>query len=185
MSILKSFVEKYKFEQYLLGFLRIAYGFEFLWAFFDKLLGLGINTTPENSFLAGGSPTEGYLLYVTNPNSPFAPIFNGPDAVLLQLGILVDLAYMGMLLVGGVTLITGIGVRIGGFSTAMFFFSVWLSSIPPEFNPILEEHFLQMWILIFFAISSSGYWLGLGERWHHFLETSLSEKLGKLTWIFQ
>jgi thiosulfate dehydrogenase [quinone] large subunit len=175
-----SFFGKYAFQEYLLGLLRIFYGFEFLWAFLDRFFGLGIATAPENSFLAGAPQTEGYLTFVTNPNSPFAFIFNGPDALLLQFGGLVDLAYMGMLLVGGVTLILGIGVRIGGLSTTIFFFSVWLSAIPPQFNPFIEEHFLQMWILIFFAISSSGYWLGLGERWQNFLESRVGNNIAKI-----
>ena len=142
--------------------------------------GLGIATAPENSFLAGAPQTEGFLTFVTNPNSPFAFIFNGPDALLLQFGILVDIAYMGMLLVGGITLISGIGVRIGGLSTFIFFLSVWLASIPPQYNPFIEEHFLQMWILLFFAISNSGHWLGFGERWHNFLEPRIGTRLAKI-----
>ncbi len=180
MSTINSFFGKYAVQEYLLGLLRIFYGFEFLWAFLDRFFGLGIATAPEASFLSGAKQTEGYLMFVTNPESPFAFIFNGPDALLLELGGLVDLMYMGMLLIGGITLISGIGVRIGGLSTALFFFSVWLSAFPPEFNPFIEEHFLQMWILLFFAISSSGYWLGLGERWHNFLESRFSGNLTKL-----
>jgi len=103
MSVIKSYFSKYKGQEYLLGLLRIFFGFEFLWAFLDRFFGLGIATSPENSFLAGAPQTEGYLTFVTNPNSPFAFIFNGPDALLLQFGILVDIAYMGMLLVGGIT----------------------------------------------------------------------------------
>ncbi len=180
MSTNTSFFGKYTFPEYLLGLLRIFFGFEFLWAFLDRFFGLGIATAPEASFLSGAKQTEGYLMFVTNPDSPFAFIFNGPDALLLELGVLVDLMYMGMLLVGGVTLLTGMGVRIGGLSTALFFFSVWLSAIPPQYNPFIEEHFLQMWILLFFAISSSGYWLGLGEHWHNFLESRFGETLAKV-----
>lgn len=180
MSVVKSYFSKYKNQEYLLGLLRIFFGFEFLWAFLDRFFGLGIATAPENSFLAGAPQTEGYLTYVTNPNSPFAFIFNGPDALLLQFGILVDIAYMGMLLVGGITLISGIGVRIGGSATFIFFFSVWLATFPPEFNPFIEAHFLQMWILLFFVISKSGYWLGFGERWHNFLESRVGTRIASI-----
>ena len=180
MSVKNSFFGKYEFQEYLLGLLRIFFGFEFLWAFLDRLFGLGIATQPENSFLAGAPQTEGYLTFVTNPNSPFAFIFNGPDALLLQLGVLLDYAYMGMLLVGGISLLFGIGVRIGGLSTFIFFLSIWLATIPPQFNPFIEEHFLQMWILLFFAVSNSGYWLGFGERWNDFLESRFGTRIAKL-----
>ena len=180
MSTVKSFFGKYKFQEYLLGLLRIFFGLEFLWAFLDRFFGLGIATAPEASFLSGAKQTEGYLRFVTNPDSPFAFIFNGPDALLLELGGIVDLMYMGMLFIGGITLITGIGVRIGGISTFLFFFSVWLATIPPEFHPFIEAHFLQMWILLFFAISDSGYWLGLGERWNNFLESRFGGLIANL-----
>jgi thiosulfate dehydrogenase [quinone] large subunit len=180
MNVNKSYFSKYEKKEYLLGLLRIFFGFEFLWAFLDRFFGLGIATAPEDSFLAGAPQTEGYLTFVTNPNSPFAFIFNGPDALLLQFGFLVDIAYMGMLLVGGITLLLGIGVRIGGSATFIFFFSVWLSTIPPQYNPFIEEHFLQMWILLFFAISNSGYWLGLGERWHNFLESRVGSRFAMI-----
>jgi len=180
MSIKNSYFSKYTIQEYLLGLLRFFFGFEFLWAFLDKFFGLGIGTAPENSFLAGAPLTEGYLSFVTNPNSPFAFVFNGPDALLVQLGFFVDLAYLGMLLVGGVTLISGIGVRIGGLSTFIFFFSVWLATFPPANNPFIEAHFLQMWILLFFVISNSGYWLGFGERWHNFLESRVDPRIAKV-----
>ena len=41
----------------MLGITRIILGFMFIWAFFDKLLGLGMLTTPEAAIINGGSPT--------------------------------------------------------------------------------------------------------------------------------
>ena len=46
--------------------LRLMMGLIFLWAFVDKLLGLGFATKPENSWLNGGSPTSGFLLNATH-----------------------------------------------------------------------------------------------------------------------
>ena len=37
--------------------LRIVLGFTFLWAFVDKLFGLGYATPSERSWINGGSPT--------------------------------------------------------------------------------------------------------------------------------
>src|SRR5690554_1581179 len=66
--------------------LRIGLGFIFLWAFLDKLIGLGFSTcrSPETnevmiqcskSWLGGGSPTEGFLLHGTY--GPLAQFYQG------------------------------------------------------------------------------------------------------------
>ena len=41
--------------------LRFAMGFIFLWAFFDKVFGLGFATTADKAWIRGGSPTTGFL----------------------------------------------------------------------------------------------------------------------------
>jgi thiosulfate dehydrogenase [quinone] large subunit len=72
--------------QIALGILRLAVGFIFLWAFFDKLLGLGFSTCfdPQTktinyfcnqAWIKGGSPTFGFLKFATK--GPFAGIFPG------------------------------------------------------------------------------------------------------------
>ncbi|MEK6968627.1 MAG: hypothetical protein AABX51_08445, partial [Nanoarchaeota archaeon] len=62
-------------EQISWGVLRISLGLVFFWAFIDKLFGLGFATTPEKSWLAGGSPTAGFLAGATK--GPFKAIFAG------------------------------------------------------------------------------------------------------------
>src|SRR4029453_18697766 len=47
--------------RYLLAGIRPALGWIFLWAFLDKLFGLGHSTPAANSWLNGGSPTAGFL----------------------------------------------------------------------------------------------------------------------------
>jgi thiosulfate dehydrogenase [quinone] large subunit len=42
--------------RYLLAGIRLALGWVFLWAFLDKLFGLGHETAPAKSWLSGGSP---------------------------------------------------------------------------------------------------------------------------------
>ena len=51
---------------YTLVLLRLAMGWLFSWAFFDKLWGLGWPTAPEQSWLAGNSPTAGFLKLATH-----------------------------------------------------------------------------------------------------------------------
>src|SRR3954467_15859547 len=44
-----------------LAVLRIATGFVFLWAFADKMFGLGYSTPSAKAWINGGSPTKGFL----------------------------------------------------------------------------------------------------------------------------
>src|ERR1700676_3331308 len=53
--------------------LRLAIGFEFLWAFFDKTFGLGYATPAAKAWLNGGSPTKGFL---SGAIGPFQGVFN-------------------------------------------------------------------------------------------------------------
>jgi len=59
-----------------------------LWAFFDKLFGLGFATESNKSWLLGISPTTGFLSNA--PDGPLAPIFNS-----LSGNIMVDILFMG------------------------------------------------------------------------------------------
>ena len=53
---------------------RVLLGLVFLWAFVDKLFGLGIATPAARAWLNGGSPTTGFLKSV---EGPFSNFFNG------------------------------------------------------------------------------------------------------------
>jgi thiosulfate dehydrogenase [quinone] large subunit len=167
---LTDFIEKYKPDEKVLGILRIAMGFVFLWPFLDKLFGLGFATAPENSWLAGASPTQGFLqFYGVNQNSPFAFIFADGLGSMYQL---VDIAYMGMLLFAGLGLMTGILVRLSSISTIIFMVSIYLSEwiINPAagsmvFNPLIDEHIIYILILGLFLIVPVGNYLGLGKKW--------------------
>ena len=50
-----------KREVKYLGILRIVFGFIFIWAFFDKLLGLGFATARDKAWILGNSSTSGFL----------------------------------------------------------------------------------------------------------------------------
>ncbi|MYS42947.1 hypothetical protein GTY23_17230, partial [Streptomyces sp. SID5998] len=45
----------------VLAVLRILTGFVFLWAFLDKVFGLGYATASGKGWIDGGSPTKGFL----------------------------------------------------------------------------------------------------------------------------
>ena len=61
----------------MLAGLRIALGWVFLWAFLDKLFGLGFATAAENAWINGGCPPG---LPRQRRADPFAGIYHGSPA---------------------------------------------------------------------------------------------------------
>jgi thiosulfate dehydrogenase [quinone] large subunit len=98
--------------------LRLALGFEFLWAFFDKLFGLGYSTPSAKSWLNGGSPTRGFL---SGANvGPFQSIFRSLAGVW---GI--DWLFMIGLLGIGVAFMLGVALRPAALSGALMLLFMW------------------------------------------------------------
>jgi thiosulfate dehydrogenase [quinone] large subunit len=145
-------------ERYVWAALRIGMGWIFLWPFLDKLFGLGFTTAPEDAWLAGGSPTFGYLKFGTA--GPLAPFFQS-----LAGNPVVDWLFMGGLLLIGLALMLGIGIKIAGYAGALMMFLMWLSHLPPERNPILDEHIVYLVVLTGLARLGAGQWVGLGKWW--------------------
>lgn len=145
-------------ERYVWVALRIGMGWLFLWPFLDKLFGLGFATGPEDAWIAGGSPTFGYLKFATS--GPFAPIFQGFAG-----NPVADWLFMLGLLSIGLALLFGVGVTIAGYSGAVMMLSLWLSNLPPEHNPFLDEHIIYTIVLIGLATVQAGQWVGLGKWW--------------------
>lgn len=138
--------------------LRLSMALIMLWAFFDKLLGLGFATVSDKSWLAGTSPTAGFLKFALN--GPLAPIFNN-----LSDNILVDLLFMGGLFLIGLSLLLGIGLKIASYSGALMMFLIYLSLFPPENNPLIDEHIVYILVFIGIAIRSRHQKFGLQEKW--------------------
>lgn len=147
--------------QLFLGLIRIFLGFIFLWAFFDKTLGLGFATPLDNAWISGGSPTTGFLLNATH----------GPLSIFYQSlanNLFVDWLFMIGLLGIGLALTLGIGVRIAGYSGALLMVLMYSAAMPPTNNPIIDEHIIYALILLLFANTKMiGHWLGMGAIWHN------------------
>jgi thiosulfate dehydrogenase (quinone) large subunit len=147
-----------KKEEYVWGSLRIGLGLIFLWAFFDKLLGLGFNTAADKSWLLGNSPTAGFLQF--GVHGPFSTMFNA-----LAGSVLVDWLFMlGLLLIGS-SLILGIGVKIASYSGALLLLLMWTALLPPEHHPFLDDHIIYALLLIGLSLVKSGRFLGFGKWW--------------------
>lgn len=141
----------------ILGLVRIAMSWLFLWAFIDKLFGLGFSTPSEGAWLNGGSPTAGYLNTV---EGPFGDMFHAIAGTLWA-----DWLFMISQLGLGLALLLGIGVRIAAITGVPLLLMLWATNLPQENNPFMDEHIIYALILIGLALSRAGSVLGLGRVW--------------------
>ncbi len=125
--------------------LRIVMALIFLWAFFDKLIGLGFATKPESAWLNGGSPTYGFLTHTTK--GPFAEIFQSLAGI-----VLVDWLFMLGLLFVGVTLLINRYVVLGSIAGIAMMMLMWLAVLPPENNPLLDDHIVYALVFALLAL---------------------------------
>jgi thiosulfate dehydrogenase [quinone] large subunit len=152
----------------LLAALRIGFGLTFLWAFFDKLLALGYHTgyDPQGNldrfgdaaWINDGSPTYGFLRFgADGPLEDFYHSIAG-DAW-------ADWLFMAGLLGIGLALTLGIGMRIAAATGALLYLMMWSVVLPPENNPVLDDHLLGALTLVVLAVASAGDTWGLGKPW--------------------
>jgi thiosulfate dehydrogenase (quinone) large subunit len=144
--------------RYLLAGIRIALGWVFLWAFLDKLFGLGRSTPGANAWLDGGSPTAGFLgKAATGPFSGFYHAIAG--------NVVVDVLFMTALLGIGLALVLGIGMRIAAAAGALLTILMWTAVLPPAANPFMDDHLIYAAVLVLLALLGAGTTWGLGRRW--------------------
>lgn len=138
--------------------IRITLGWIFIWAFLDKLLGLGYATKSGQAWINGVSPTSGYLNFGTG--GLFGDLFAD-----LANNAVVDVVFMAALLLLGVALLLGIGLKIAAVGGSLLMALLWLSNFPPTNNPIVDEHVIYIFALIGIALAQAGRYIGLGVRW--------------------
>ena len=146
-----------------LALTRIALGFVFLWAFLDKTFGLGFATAANKAWIAGGSPTTGFLKFGVNAHSPLHDFF-----VSLAGNAWVDWLFMLGLLGIGLALVLGIGVRIAAVAGTILLFMMWAAAVPLENNPLIDDHIvyaLVLWVVAFGRRDWSliGWWMKQGS----------------------
>ena len=127
--------------------LRLVMGLIFLWAFIDKLFGLGFATKSANSWINGGSPTSGYLVNATH--GPLAEIFKSLSGIAV-----VDWLFMVGLLGVSLTLLFNKYITLGATAGSIMMILMWLSAFPPANNPILDEHIVYILVLAILALKS-------------------------------
>ena len=151
-----------------LAVLRIAFGLTFLWAFFDKLLALGFHTGygqdgtldrfGDAAWVNGGSPTEGFLKF--GADGPFKEFYNSIAGTAFA-----DWGFMLGLLGIGLALTLGIGVRIAGYAGALLYVMMWTVVLPPENNPVLDDHIIGAAAMLVLVFTHAGDTWGLGKQW--------------------
>ncbi|HEY0980244.1 MAG TPA: hypothetical protein VGE18_02425 [Candidatus Paceibacterota bacterium] len=132
-------------KQKLFLALRFAFSFIFLWAFFDKVFGLGFATAKEGAWINGGSPTAGFLTHGTH--GPLAGFFQGLAGVAV-----VDWLFMAGLLFVGATLLFNRYIKWGAAAGALMMLLMWIAAFPPENNPFLDEHIIYALALLLLAV---------------------------------
>jgi thiosulfate dehydrogenase (quinone) large subunit len=144
--------------RYALAGLRICLGWIFLWAFLDKTFGLGFATESKAAWIKGGSPTTGFLKFGTE--GVFAGLHKG-----LAGSARVDWLFMIGMLCLGVALITGVALRITAVAGVAMVTLLWSGVVPPENNPLVDQHWVYAFALIIFPLVKAGHTLGLGALW--------------------
>jgi thiosulfate dehydrogenase [quinone] large subunit len=155
--------------RYLLAGIRIALGWLFLWAFVDKVFGLGFATPSAKSWVNGGNPTKGFL---SSAKGPFAGFYHSIAGTGLA-----NVLFMAGLLAVGVALILGIGMRVAAAAGALLTVSMWTAVLPPASNPFMDDHLIYAAVLIVLALLGAGNTLGLGRVW------AVTPLVRRATWL--
>jgi len=146
--------------RYALAIGRIIIGWIFLWAFVDKLFGLGYSTPAERAWLNGGTPAQGYI---GGAEGPFAGFFQ--SAFQNPFG---DWLFMIGLLGLGIALVLGIGLKIAAVSGTLLMAFMWMTQIPWVLggtNPVTTSHWVEAALIVISATTLAGDTLGLGKPW--------------------
>jgi thiosulfate dehydrogenase (quinone) large subunit len=143
---------------YAFAVARIMLGLVFLWAFVDKLFGLGFSTEREAAWINGGSPTFGFLSFGTE--GPLAAFYQGIAGAWWA-----DWLFMIGLLGIGLAVALGIGLRAAAVTGTLLLVMMWSAALPPANHPFLTYHLIYVAMLIGFALAGTGRVFGLGARW--------------------
>jgi len=152
-----------------MGVLRLILGWTFLWAFFDKLLALGYGTGKDPvtgnvdrfgdaAWIHGGSPTEGFLGFAAD--GPFQSFYHS-----IAGDTWADWAFMFGLLAIGVSLTLGIFSRLGTLAGVAMYLLMWSVVLPPENNPLTDDHIIGAAAVLVCGLWAAGRYLGLGGWW--------------------
>ena len=143
-----------------LAALRLVLGFTFLWAFIDKLFGLGYATPEARAWINGGTPAQGFMKNTEGFAADFFKNIAGPWA---------DWLFMAGLLGIGVALIAGAGLKIAAWTGALLLALMYIAEFPVgaegATNPITDSHWIEALAIAVIATTYAGDTWGLGKWW--------------------
>ncbi len=153
----------------VLGVLRIVVGWTFLWAFLDKLLALGyatgrdadtgaVDRFGDAAWIHGGSPTYGFLAF--GADGPFKDLYHN-----IAGDAWADWLFMAGLLGIGVALTLGVFMRLATVSGVMLYLLMWSVVLPPDNNPVTDDHTIGALVVAVLGLYAAGRYLGLGRWW--------------------
>jgi len=137
---------------------RVSLGWIFLWAFLDKMFGLGHETPVKGAWINGGSPTEGFLGHATK--GPFANFYQDIAGAAWA-----DWLFMIGLGGIGIALILGVAMRFTGAAGATLLVLMWTAVLPPDNNPFIDDHIIYALTLAVLALAGADKFFGLGRMW--------------------
>jgi thiosulfate dehydrogenase [quinone] large subunit len=147
---------------------RVVIGFTFLWAFLDKLFGLGFSTPSSRAWINGGTPAQGFIKSIDGPFKDAFQVFANPFG---------DWLFMAGLLGIGVAMIAGAGLRIAAVAGTLLMLFMFMAEWPTattlvdgkvvsgSTNPIVDSHWHEALLLIIAAVTLAGDTWGLGKWW--------------------
>jgi thiosulfate dehydrogenase (quinone) large subunit len=147
-----------KLAHYVGALTRISLGTIFLWAFLDKLFGLGHETLRKDSWLNGGSPTDGFLAF--GATGPFTGFYHSIAGATWA-----DWLFMLGLLAIGVGLISGLAMRLTAYAGGVLLVMMWSVALPPANHIFMDDHLIYAMVLAMLALTGAGATLGLGGWW--------------------
>jgi thiosulfate dehydrogenase [quinone] large subunit len=156
--------------RYVWALARLSLGFVFMWAFVDKLFGLGHATTAKQAWIHGGHPTMGFLKF--SAAGPFKGFYHHIAGAAWA-----DWLFMLGLAGIGAALLLGIGMRVAAAAGAVMLVMMWSVVLPPANNVFMDDHLIYALLIIGLALAGAGDTLGLGRRW---AETRLVRRLPAL-----
>lgn len=145
-------------SRYVWATARIVMGWMFLWAFVDKVFGLGYATEAGKGWIDGGEPTRGFL--AGGAAGPFKGLYNSIAGAGWA-----DTLFMVGLFGIGVALLLGIGMRLAAASGALLLVLMWTVALPPANNPIIDDHIVLALLVIGLAAVKAGDTFGFGRWW--------------------
>jgi thiosulfate dehydrogenase (quinone) large subunit len=152
--------------RYVWAVARLSLATVFLWAFFDKLFGLGHETASKQAWIHGGHPTMGFLKF--SAAGPLKGFYHGIAGAAWA-----DWLFMLGLAGIGAALLLGIGMRVAAASAVVMLVMMWSVVLPPENHVFMDDHLVYALLVIGLALVGAGETLGLGRWWNR---TSVVER---------